>query len=71
MPFELGTKEASLYLVLDSIKLSAGVGIYIGLINRLRELFWILIGLLLIQFNGKDKKNKSTSKKDLLDYVEN
>jgi len=71
MPFELGTKEASLYLVLDSIKLSPGVGIYIGLINRLREFFWIMIGLLLIQFNGKGKKNDSDSKKDLLDYVEN
>jgi len=47
------------------------VGIYIGLINRLREFFWILIGLILIQFNGSGKDKKSEAKKDLLDYVEN
>lgn len=69
MPFQLGTLEASLYLVLDSIKLSAGIGIYIGIINRVREFFWILVGLLLIQFNGIKKDKKTEGKKDLLEYI--
>ncbi len=66
MPFELGTREGGLYLVLDSLGLAAGVGIYIGLVNRVREFFWILIGLILIQFNGK-KKEKTT--KDIFEYM--
>ena len=69
MPFELGTREGSLYLVLDSVKLSAGIGIYIGIINRVREFFWILVGLLLIQFNGVNKDKKTEGKKDLLEYI--
>jgi len=69
MPFQLGTLEASLYLVLDSIKLSAGIGIYIGIINRVREFFWILVGLLLIQFNGIKKDKKKEDKKDLFEYI--
>jgi len=69
MPFQLGTLEAGLYLVLDSIKLSAGIGIYIGIINRAREFFWILIGLLLIQFNGIKKDKKTKGKRDLLEYI--
>ncbi|MCH7972298.1 MAG: flippase-like domain-containing protein [Bacteroidetes bacterium] len=69
MPFELGTREGSLYLVLDSIKLTAGIGIYVGIINRVREFFWILIGLLLIQFNGIKKDGKTEGKKDLLEYI--
>ncbi len=59
MPFELGTREGSLYLVVDSLKLTAGIGIYIGIVNRLREFFWILIGLILIQFTGKKKSGKN------------
>jgi len=66
MPFELGTREGSLYLVLDSVKLSAGIGIYIGIINRVREFFWILIGLLLIQFN---KVKNTEERKDLFEYI--
>lgn len=66
MPFELGTREGGLYLVLDSLGLAAGVGIYIGLVNRVREFFWILIGLVLIQFNGK-KKEKAA--KDIFEYM--
>lgn len=66
MPFELGTREGGLYLVLGSLGLAAGVGIYIGLVNRVREFFWILVGLVLIQFNGK-KKEKAT--KDIFEYM--
>jgi uncharacterized protein (TIRG00374 family) len=66
MPFELGTREGGLYLVLDSLKLTPGVGIYIGLVNRVREFFWILVGLVLIQFNGK-KKEKIT--KNIFEYM--
>jgi hypothetical protein len=66
MPFELGAREGGLYLVLGSLNIIPGVGIYIGLVNRVREFFWILVGLVLIQFNGK-KKERGT--KDISEYM--
>ncbi len=65
IPFELGTREGSLYLVLESLGFTAGVGIFIAIVNRIREFFWILVGLLLIQIKGK----VVAEKKDILDYI--
>ncbi|MGE5400667.1 MAG: lysylphosphatidylglycerol synthase transmembrane domain-containing protein [Ignavibacteriales bacterium] len=53
MPMELGTREGSLYLALKTFIPDASVGIYIALVNRIRELFWIFIGLLFIQINKR------------------
>lgn len=57
MPLELGSREGGLVLVLESIKITSSLGIYLGLVNRIRELFWIFIGLILITLSGK-KNNK-------------
>ncbi|MFO7526605.1 MAG: lysylphosphatidylglycerol synthase transmembrane domain-containing protein [Ignavibacteriaceae bacterium] len=54
VPLGLGIREGSLFFIMSILKFSSGIGIYIGLVNRIRELFWILVGLLLIQF----KKSK-------------
>lgn len=53
VPFEAGTREGGLYLVMDSLRYPPGIGIYMGVVNRLRELFWILIGLLLVRLSGR------------------
>lgn len=53
VPFEAGTREGGLYLVMETMGHPAGLGIYMGLVNRLRELFWIFIGLLLVQLSGR------------------
>ena len=50
VPFELGAREGSLYLIMESLHVVPGVGVFIALVNRIRELFWILIGLGLVQF---------------------
>lgn len=57
MPLELGSREGGLVLVLKTIKISSSLGIYLGLVNRIRELFWVLVGLILITLSGK-KLNK-------------
>lgn len=57
MPLGLGSREGGLVLVLKTLKISSSLGIYIGLVNRIRELFWILIGLILI-VSGKKKMTK-------------
>ena len=48
VPFELGVKEGGLYITLKLLHFVPELGIYVGLINRLREMVWILVGLLLI-----------------------
>ncbi len=49
IPMGLGIREGSLYLIMGGLNISSAIGVYIGLINRVREFFWIFIGLLLIQ----------------------
>ncbi len=53
VPFELGTREGGLYFIMRSIGYMSGLGVFIGLVNRLRELVWILVGLLLMLLNGR------------------
>lgn len=61
MPLELGARESGLYLVFEFIKLPASLGIFASLVNRIREFFWILIGLLLIELSGKKFSRKKLS----------
>jgi hypothetical protein len=48
-PLQLGTREGSFLLAFQGIAMPAGLGIYVSLITRIRETFWILIGLLLMK----------------------
>ena len=42
---------------MDGLHLSGALGVYTGLITRLRELVWIAIGILLIKIGNKNVKN--------------
>jgi uncharacterized protein (TIRG00374 family) len=46
VPFDLGVREGGLYLILPVFGVPAEVGIFAGLVSRVRELFWIAAGLL-------------------------
>ena len=48
-PMQLGTREGSFLLAFQGIAMSSGLGIYVSLITRIRETFWIIIGLLLMK----------------------
>ena len=58
VPFELGAREGSLYLIMESLHVMPGVGVYIALVNRIRELFWILIGLGLVHFTRSQVRSE-------------
>jgi uncharacterized membrane protein YbhN (UPF0104 family) len=45
IPFELGAREGGLYLILSSFGMASGVGVFVALVNRIREIFWIGVGL--------------------------
>jgi len=46
VPFDLGVREGGVYLILPVFGVPPEVGIYAGLVSRVRELFWIGVGLL-------------------------
>lgn len=52
-PLQLGTREGGYYLALAALRMQPGLGIYVSLITRIRETFWVLVGLLLVKFNPK------------------
>jgi uncharacterized protein (TIRG00374 family) len=47
MPFNVGTKEGGLYFIFHMLGLPARLGVAAAVLSRLRELSWIMIGLLL------------------------
>ncbi|HET7791009.1 MAG TPA: lysylphosphatidylglycerol synthase transmembrane domain-containing protein [Gemmatimonadales bacterium] len=53
LPYELGAKEGSLYVLFRMVGLRPALGVYAALIARLRDLAWIGIGLLLIWAAGR------------------
>lgn len=53
-PMQLGAREGGLALAVDGLHLTGALGVYTGLITRLRELVWIAIGILLIKVGNKD-----------------
>lgn len=45
MPLELGSREAGMMASIGSLAQSAEIGIFVSVVNRLREMVWILIGM--------------------------
>ena len=54
LPMQLGGREGGFALAVGGLSLSGAYGVYTALITRVRELFWIVIGLALM----KKKKKK-------------
>jgi hypothetical protein len=55
-PMQLGTREGGLALALRSVGLPAAQGIFIGIVLRIREIVWIIIGLALVSRKVKAKQ---------------
>jgi uncharacterized protein (TIRG00374 family) len=57
VPLNLGAREGGLALGLGSLALPPLLGVYLGIVMRIREFFWILIGLLfLLVASGGNKR---------------
>ncbi|MEG1903426.1 MAG: lysylphosphatidylglycerol synthase transmembrane domain-containing protein [Bacteroidales bacterium] len=50
-PMQLGTREGGLYLAFKTLGIVPGISISVSFITRIRELFWIMIGILLMKIN--------------------
>lgn len=58
IPLQLGTREGSLYLIYDSLRLTPGIGVFVSIVTRIREFFWIFIGLVLIRVSNLKSENQ-------------
>jgi len=61
-PMQLGTREGGLALALESVGFASGYGIFIGVVMRIRELVWIVIGMALM-----NKSSKVSVEKEMLE----
>jgi len=52
-PMQLGVREGGLALALKSVGLPAEAGIFIGIIMRIREIVWIMIGFIWVRMARK------------------
>ncbi len=54
-------KEGGLIFILQQLALSPAYSIYIGIVTRLREFCWILIGLVFMAINGGRPEKAKTA----------
>jgi uncharacterized protein (TIRG00374 family) len=57
MPLEMGTREAIMFFIASTLNIHSDIGIYISIMTRIRGFFWILVGLILVQFTNLKKED--------------
>ncbi len=57
-PMQLGAREGGFALSVSGLSIPVAFGVYTGLITRVRELFWIAVGVLLIRIGNGTPRNK-------------
>jgi len=51
MPMQMGSREGGIVIVYGLLSIPLAYGVFVSLCKRIRELFWILVGILLIKIN--------------------
>ena len=54
-PMQMGTREGGFALAVSLLYVPAGLGVYIGLCTRIREFFWIVVGIGLMKLKIPDR----------------
>jgi hypothetical protein len=60
MPLQLGGREGGFVMSCVQLGFTNGLGVYISIICRIRELFWTTIGLLLIKVGNRCVRNRNS-----------
>lgn len=61
-PMQLGAREGGFALSVGALYISGAYGVYTGLITRVREIIWIVMGLILMKI-GNDRAGRRSLKK--------
>jgi hypothetical protein len=54
LPMQLGVQEGGFVLSIAALGLSAALGIFVSIICRVREIIWIVIGMLLMKIDKQE-----------------
>lgn len=57
LPMQLGVQEGGFVLSIAALGLSAALGIFVSIICRVREIFWIIIGILLMRIDKPESQS--------------
>lgn len=57
LPMQLGAREGGFVAAISGLSMSDGVGVFVGLIARVRELLWIVIGVALMKIGNISRKD--------------
>lgn len=55
LPMQLGVQEGGFVISIAALGLSAALGIFVSIICRVREIVWIIIGIMLMKTGGTEK----------------
>ena len=55
LPMQLGVQEGGFVLSIAALGLSAALGIFVSIICRVREIIWIIVGILLMRLDKYDE----------------
>lgn len=58
-PMQLGAREGGFALAVGGLAIPGAFGVYTGLITRIRELFWIVVGVLLMKIGNQAEHTKN------------
>lgn len=64
LPMQLGGREGGFALAVGGLSLSGAFGVYAALITRVRELVWIVIGLVLMKIGNTSATQKTSITKN-------
>ena len=59
MPMQIGGREGGFAMSMTQLGMTGETGLFIGIISRVREMFWIMVGLLLIKVERQEDNNKN------------
>ena len=57
MPMQMGAREGGFALATGGLAMTKAFGVYTSLIVRLREIFWIVVGIALMKVGNGNRKS--------------
>lgn len=68
LPMQLGVQEGGYVLSIATLGLAPAIGIFVSIISRVREIVWILVGILLMRLPNDSKPLCLPREREIMDH---